>query len=164
MEPRRNLTKFKHRLIIYSAVLEFIEAEARRAVRTETGGVLVGRGDFALGEMIITGASGPGPLARKTKYSFARDTQYCQRYLDKSAKDSSGLVDYVGEWHKHHEIDPRPSWQDITTIRKIASSSYYHVTVPVLLIIGQSNLRESLRAFAVREVGGLMIIEWEPAI
>jgi integrative and conjugative element protein (TIGR02256 family) len=164
MEPRRNITKFKHRLIISSAVLEFIEGEAQSAVLTETGGVLVGRGNFASGEMLITGASGPGPLARKTKYSFARDTQYCQRYLDKAAKDSSGLVDYAGEWHKHHEIAPWPSWQDITTIKKIAASQDYHVTIPVLLIIGQSNLRESLRAFAVREIGGLMIIEWEPEI
>ena len=161
MEGRRKLTKFKHSLIIASAVLDFIEAESRRAVRTETGGVLVGHGEFDSGELIITGASGPGPLARKTKYSFARDTQYCQQYLDESAKDSLGLVDYAGEWHKHHEIDPWPSWQDISTLKNIAVSPDYHVSVPVLLIIGQSNLRESLRAFVVSDAGVLMVVKWE---
>jgi integrative and conjugative element protein (TIGR02256 family) len=149
-----------HKLLIHPAALEFIEAEAAKATRTETGGVLVGRGGLSLGGAHITDASGPGPKARRSMYSFSRDTAYCQRFLDRLAVESRGEVDYLGEWHKHHETEPRPSSRDITTSRHIAASPDYHVDVCLLFIIGRSNRRNSLRAFAVNAAGRVERLNW----
>jgi integrative and conjugative element protein (TIGR02256 family) len=149
-----------HRLLIHTSVLDFIEAEAAKATRTETGGVLAGRGELMNGEVHLTHASEPGPRARKTMYSFARDTVFCQQFLDELALESKGQIDYLGEWHKHHEAEPRPSWTDIRTSKDIASKPDYHVELCLLLIIGRSNHRNSLRAFVVDRVGVAEKIGW----
>jgi integrative and conjugative element protein (TIGR02256 family) len=148
------------RLLIHSSVLEFIETESAKALRTETGGVLAGFGDATAGEVHVTHASRPGPRARRTMFSFARDTEYCQEFLDSVARQSGGAIDYLGEWHKHHEHVPRPSGQDVTTSAKIALSSDYHVSECLLLIVGESNRRTSLRAFVVDSSGASRRTNW----
>ena len=147
--------------MIHSSVLDFIEQESAKASRTETGGVLAGHGDLIKGEVHITHASKPGPKARRTMFSFSRDTNYCQQFLDKIASQSHGQIDYLGEWHKHHEHLPRPSWRDIATSTDIALSSNYHVDLCLLLIIGRSNCRASLRAFMVDREGVTARVVWD---
>lgn len=159
MKRRRNNSDY--RLLIDTSVLDFIEAEAAKATRTETGGVLAGRGNLMNGGVHLTHASEPGPKARKTLYSFARDTAFCQQFLDKLAMESKGQIDYLGEWHKHHEAEPRPSWKDIRTSKDIALKSDYHVELCLLMIIGKSNHRNSLRAFVVNPEGVVEKIAWD---
>lgn len=149
-----------YRLLVHPAVLDLIEAEAARATKAETGGVLAGRGALTTGEAHVTHASGPGPRARRTMFSFSRDTAYCQQFLDGLAVESKGEIDYLGEWHKHHESEPRPSSRDIKTSRDIAAAPDYHVEVCLLLIIGRSNRRGSLRAFAVHATGLVEKMGW----
>jgi integrative and conjugative element protein (TIGR02256 family) len=157
---RRRRHNSKYRLLIHTSVLDFIEAEAAKATRTETGGVLAGRGDLMNGEVHLTHASEPGPNAHKTMYTFARDTVFCQQFLDKLAMESKGQIDYLGEWHKHHEAEPKPSWKDIRTSKDIALKPDYHVELCLLLIIGRSNHRNSLRAFVVNPAGVTKKIAW----
>lgn len=149
------------RLLIHLSVLEFIEAEATKATKTETGGVLAGHGDVIKGEIHLTHASEAGPKARKTLFSFARDTSHCQQFLDRLAVESAGRIDYLGEWHKHHEAEPGPSPRDIETSKNIALSPDYHVSHCLLLIIGKSNHRSSLRAFIVCPSGATTRIGWD---
>lgn len=149
-----------YRLLIHGAALEFIEREASRATAAETGGVLAGRGGLVAGEAHVTQASGPGPKARRNMFSFSRDTAFCQQFLDRLAVESGGEVDYLGEWHKHHESEPRPSQRDVKTARDIAADPGYHVEVCLLLIIGRSNRRDSLRAFAVHATGLVEKLSW----
>jgi integrative and conjugative element protein (TIGR02256 family) len=150
-----------YRLLIHPSVLDFIEEESAKATRTETGGVLAGRGELMQADVHVTHASAPGPRARKTMLSFARDTLYCQKFLDRIAVESEGQIDYLGEWHKHHEVEPRPSGRDIATSRDIALNPYYHVELCLLLIIGRSNHRNSLRSFVVYPSGMILKIGWD---
>ncbi|SRR6266436_3556226 len=158
---KKHLHETTCRLLIHLSVLELIETESAKALRTETGGVLAGFGDATAGEVHVTHASRPGPMARKTLFSFARDTEYCQGFLNSVARQSGGVIDYLGEWHKHHEHVPRPSWTDVTTSKKIALSSDYHVSKCLLLIVGESNSRTSLRAFVVDSSGASLRTNWE---
>jgi integrative and conjugative element protein (TIGR02256 family) len=160
MGGRTRPHKSSCRLLIHLSVLEFIEAEATKATKTETGGVLAGHGDIIEGEIHLTHASEAGPKARKTLFSFARDTSYCQQFLDRLAVESVGRIDYLGEWHKHHEAEPRPSPRDIKTSTNIALNPDYHVSHCLLLIIGKSNHRSSLRAFVVCPSGATSSIGW----
>lgn len=145
---------------IHSRVLEFLESESSLSPNDEIGGVIAGEGNISLGSALITMASGPGPKAKRSRFSFRRDTQYCQQLLDAWAVDSMGATDYLGEWHKHHESSPRPSSTDILTCRRIALDPNYHVEECLLLIIGESNKRNSLRAFVVPQLGKVTQIEW----
>lgn len=149
------------RVCIHREVIAFIERESAASPRTETGGVLAGRGSLEAGEVHVSHVSGPGPRARRTRYSFARDTSFCQRFLDEVAIKTGGLVDYLGEWHKHHEPVPRPSWRDVQTAAEVARNPDYHVRLCLLLIIGESNRRSALRAFVVDEAGEVEEALWE---
>jgi integrative and conjugative element protein (TIGR02256 family) len=155
------INKKSRPLLIDSDVLEFIEKEAAKAVRTETGGILAGTGSLRNLDAKVGRASGPGPTARRTLFFFARDTNYCQALLNRWAAHSGGEVDYLGEWHKHHEIVPRPSRRDIITCSEIAADANYHVDRCLLLIIGKSNDRTSLRAFIVYDTGKVAEMRWE---
>lgn len=147
-------------LLIEPEVLSFIEEEATRTKGTETGGVIAGRGSFESKLVIVSKASDAGPNAVKRRYFFSRDTGYCQKLLDTWASESDGKVDYLGEWHKHLEIEPRASSTDIQTMRRIAASSQYHINIALLLIIGESNHRDSLKAFLINKDGMLYPIRW----
>ena len=151
----------KGQLLLHLSVVEFIEKEAGKAVVTETGGVLAGTGAITGGTVHVTHASAPGSRAKKSLLSFARDTTYCQRFLDRLATESCGEIDYLGEWHKHHEDAPRPSFRDILTATEIANSDDYHVDVCLLIVIGRSNRRDSLRSFIVDQDGDCLRVPWE---
>jgi integrative and conjugative element protein (TIGR02256 family) len=157
-DNRQPQPRFK--IAIEESVLEFLEAESLASPRTETGGVVAGRGSLDDGAVVLTHASGPGPRARRTRYSFARDKEYCQTFLDRVAVESGGEVDYLGEWHKHHEAEPRPSGQDIRTAADIAADLGYHVRLCLLLIMGASNSRSSLRVFVVYPNGMVLKAGW----
>jgi integrative and conjugative element protein (TIGR02256 family) len=148
------------KVFIHEDALAFMEGESASSPRTETGGVIAGRGSLEAGEIHVTHASEPGPRARRTRFFFERDNVFCQQFLDDVARRSRGLVDYVGEWHKHHERVPHPSGRDTRTAAEIADNPDYHVNLCLLLIIGESNRRSSLRAFVVNAFGGLSEVKW----
>ena len=157
-DNRQQPPRFK--IAIRESILEFLEAESLASPRTGTGGVVAGRGSLADGEIVLTNASGSGPKARRTRYSYARDKEYCQAFLDRVAVESARKVDYLGEWHKHHESEPRPSGLDIKTAADIAAGPDYHVSLCLLLIIGASNSRDSLRVFVVHPNGVILKAAW----
>lgn len=146
---------------ITEKALCFIEMEAAKTKRIETGGIIAGKGNHEEGKVLITHASGSGPRAVRRRRSFMRDTLYCQGLLDQWAIQSKGEIDYFGEWHKHFEIEPRPSVLDLDTMQRIASDRNYHVEKAILLIIGVSNRRNSLRTFIIGSRGILEANWWE---
>lgn len=146
---------------ISAAALELMEQESGRSRYAETGGVVAGFGSAENGEIHISHASLPGPRARATRYSFQHEREFCQKFLDELAAQSNGKIDYLGEWHKHFERDPRPSGRDVKTMVSISENSDYHVSQPLLLIIGINNRSSSLRVFVANKTGNLTLIEWE---
>lgn len=160
MKHYKRLLPLRFSIIIEECVLEFIEAESRKSPKTETGGVVAGRGSLTEGWVVLTHASGPGPKAKRTRSSFARDKDYCQAFLNRAAAESQGEIDYLGEWHKHHEAEPWPSGTDVRTTADIARSPTYHVSLCLLLIMGKSDCRESLRVFVVHPDGAFDKAQW----
>lgn len=146
---------------ISAAALELMELESARSRYAETGGVVAGFGSAENGEIHISHASLPGPRARATRYSFQHDREFCQKFLDELAAQSNGKIDYLGEWHKHFERNPRPSGRDVRTMVSISENSDYHVSQPLLLIIGINNRSNSLRVFATCKTGKLILTEWK---
>lgn len=58
-----------------------------------------------------------------------------------------GEEDYVGEWHVHPALDAPPSRTDRGSLRRIARSSRYAVTEPVLTIVEHSPPELRLRCY-----------------
>lgn len=161
MEKKFLLQKFGgYKVRITRSAIEVIERESLSSLQVETGGVIAGLGNFLDNNLVLTDVSQPGPNAIRKRHLFQRDHIFCQKFLDRVAADSTGEKDYLGEWHKHFEIDPKPSETDLRTLTEIARNAKYHVSAPLMLIIGISNLKESLRIFAVFENGSFQKINW----
>ena len=125
----------------------FIISETACHFPQETGGILVGRveGDCAF----IQHATGPGPHANHALTKFKRDGHYSQEVLNKLIQDSSGTLDYIGEWHSH-PVKSNPSSVDITSMKWIAGNPQYAVTEPIMLLCYGSGLnRWELQCYAL---------------
>lgn len=158
---RRGVWKPKCTISIKEKTLSFIEKQARYATNQETGGIIGGFGSVEEGTIVISHASDSGSAATRCSMFFSRDTVYCQRIVDEWALQSSGKIDYLGEWHKHFEDNPKPSLRDLKTLEGIARNPDYHVTTALLLIIGNSNVRSSLRIFLIDYKGRCASMDWQ---
>jgi integrative and conjugative element protein (TIGR02256 family) len=93
----------------------------RSSKAPEAGGILIGyrRADH----LHIVEATAPGPGDTGTRISFRRDDPSHQRRASARWQDSSGYLDYLGEWHTHPEMSPSPSgtdrraWQEVVARR-----------------------------------------------
>ncbi|MDB4873811.1 MAG: hypothetical protein JWM41_257 [Gemmatimonadetes bacterium] len=130
------------RVYALRSVEQTLKSESESKAGVETGGVLVGFLDHKLDAVVVTAASGPGPGARHSAFSFNRDRAFCQAFIDRHAAESAGCIDFVGEWHKHPEPNPWPSPTDCSTYVKLAIDANSHVDRPVVLISGTTRTRE----------------------
>ena len=105
----------------------------------ESGGVLVGRVAPKLNAVVVTNASDGGPMAIRRADMFARDTDHCQKWLNRMVAESGGQIDYVGEWHKHPTLSTRLSPLDEQTLRQIAGSFDYATDQPLFLVAAMPN-------------------------
>jgi integrative and conjugative element protein (TIGR02256 family) len=119
-------------IFIKPAVLAIVKQEMAKASATETGGVLVGY--LHNGELVVTGASGPGPRAKLEKYGVLIDGKYAQRFCDQARRSSSGRDDYVGDWHCHPGRSLKPSHWDHDAMATMAEFGASPTTQPVSLI------------------------------
>lgn len=87
------------------------------------------------------------------EHDFLRDVRYCQSEIDRMHSESGGAIDYVGEWHRHREKEPRLSSIDRDSLLGIAGSPSYHVARPITLICAMHDFlrsdRHTIRAWTV---------------
>jgi integrative and conjugative element protein (TIGR02256 family) len=134
------------RAVIEPAVRASLAGHTRTKPGVETGGILLGR-RIDPGTLLLTRASPPGPRARHRRLSFLRDTGFLQGYLDAAHARSAGEEDYVGEWHVHPALEAPPSRTDRRSLRRIARSSRYAPTEPVLVIVEHAPPELRLRCY-----------------
>ena len=133
------------RVYVLEAAVHTMAVEAELKSGVETGGVLVGFVDSDLNAVLVTAASGPGPNALHTPNTFNRDRAFCQAFLDRHVAATRGVVDFVGEWHKHREPDPQPSPVDVNTYCRLAQDPACHLALPLVLIVGTATRRRKPR-------------------
>jgi integrative and conjugative element protein (TIGR02256 family) len=116
---------------------EFMKKESSGSNDIETGGVLIGHRTSG-GQYIISRASGPGPNAVRTKMLFEKDTEYCQKELEKAFEELKDKGLYLGEWHYHPIGSNKPSGLDIKSLTAIALQDNYRIDKPVMIIFSPS--------------------------
>jgi integrative and conjugative element protein (TIGR02256 family) len=109
----------------------FIQHESSQKLPAETGGILVGRYDGSLADMVH--AVGPGALAQHNASRFTRDGAYAQEQLDTLYVASEGVYDYLGEWHSHPSPQG-PSAVDCASLRWISTNPAYGCPCPILIL------------------------------
>lgn len=102
---------------ISAAAVTEMRAETRRGARTrgeriETGGMLLGAFDEAVGCVYIDTAAGPSPDSLLSALYFAHGTHGTQELVAHHRKRSINRVGFVGMWHTHPYGPARPSPTD----------------------------------------------------
>ena len=120
-------------ILIQHEVLELIRTEVGKSSRTETGGALVG---FLSQDnyVIVTNACGPGPRAELRRYSVLIDGKYAHSFCTRLFERSGGLLDYVGDWHRHPGWSLKSSRQDLNAMRTIRDARCCSIPYPITAI------------------------------
>lgn len=137
MWPGRGLISYpigssRQRLSFSDAVLEhFWRHRQRRPWALEAGGQLFGR---LFGDVVeISEATGPRPRDVRTPWSYAPYRADEQAEIEDW--HNAGLI-FVGDWHTHWQMRPRPSAQDRINVGDIARRMRHHMNGVVLVIVG----------------------------
>lgn len=119
-------------LIFGKVVLRHFERHRQTHLwHREAGGQLFARLDAT--HIMIEKATGPRRTDHRTRNSYipnrrAEQAEICEQH-------SAGLH-YVGDWHTHPELDPRPSQQDLASMGNCFMKSKHALNGFVLVIVG----------------------------
>lgn len=109
-------------ILIEPEVITTLERHRQREIDAcEAGGILLGHRRGV--HLHITEATEPTEHDIRTRTSFVRSPKVHQNVALERWRLSHGTVDYLGEWHTHPELHPRPSsidrreWRAICQLR-----------------------------------------------
>ncbi len=133
---------------------EGIASEAASWRLRETGGSLFG---YETGKgIVIARALPPGPRAQHKRTRFIPHQGDVQADIDQVFKESSGALDYLGDWHSHPRGSCEPSGTDIRSAAKIAADRATAIPRPLVLIQATNPLRIHV------SIGRLGAFRWSP--
>ena len=120
---------------IATSVLDALSSEATVAAPLETGGVLLGYWSESPVAPVITHRIGPGPSAVHETHRFVPDHRFQELEVARLYRESSGQLQYLGDWHTHPNNAGYLSRKDRRTLRRIARSPEARATRPLMLIL-----------------------------
>jgi integrative and conjugative element protein (TIGR02256 family) len=121
-------------------VRKFCRHRQKRWYQREAGGQLFAR--FSAFRIVVEEATGPRRTDRRTRTSYVPDRAAEQREID--ARYAEGFH-YVGDWHTHPEMLPRPSGVDVASISESVRKSTHALNGFLLVIVGQAEPPTGLR-------------------
>lgn len=112
---------------IYADALRDMIAEASAHGPNESGGVLLGlvghNEETGAKTIVVVAATEGGPKAKRLPRYFIRDLDYCQSEINRAFARSGGLVNYVGEYHRHVSACSDLSQTDRDALEQIAEAA-----------------------------------------
>jgi integrative and conjugative element protein (TIGR02256 family) len=142
-----NRAQLDRSLFISCGAVSSMDKEVARYSFKETGGIFIGYKSEE--SIVITHATGPGPMAKHSLFNFERDVHFCNEELERLFYASDGALTYIGEWHTHPLGFLSPSKQDDKEMLEISRSPDYQNDEPLLAIAKQKGKGEgiSIRCF-----------------
>lgn len=138
-------------IILPNEIASKLDIALAKARRQEIGGLLVGEhvapDTFRIVDVSIQTSHG-------TRAHFERDPALHEDFLREfftRTGESYEHYNYLGEWHSHPSFDPRPSADDVNTMRSIVVDPDVGVNFAILLIVrrtGPKKLALSATAFS----------------
>jgi integrative and conjugative element protein (TIGR02256 family) len=133
------------------AVLEEMEAEARRRFPKESGGVLLGyRYPSGREPTRVVRQIGPGPKAMHRRHRFEPDGKWQDEEIARAYEASGRTLTYLGDWHSHPGGGGRPSGLDRSTARTIAEFKAARASQPLFMILHGGRSEWSLAPYRYR--------------
>ena len=112
--------------------------------RKEAGGQFFARITPKL--VIIAAATGPSRKDKRHRFGFipnkSRLKQEILEYFEKG-------YHYIGDWHSHPQLIPKPSFLDLRSMKKCFRQSKHELDHFVLAIIGKDDVQKNMWVGAV---------------
>lgn len=109
--------------------------------KPEAGGIILGRFFVDSDDILLEVATEPDKTDRRKRHFFSRAREPAQRKVDDAWLTSTGVVNYLGEWHTHPEDDPTPSTHDARDWRRISREAEYEQEYLLFIIVGRRIIR-----------------------
>lgn len=122
------------RLRVYSPAIKTFRKYKPKKNGLESGGILLGYVYKKYDEIIK--ATIPNRLDYQRSFSFIRSKIPAQRKINISWEKSKGCLIYLGEWHTHNDVEPKPSGTDREMIEKTFRETKMEIDFLYLIIIG----------------------------
>ncbi len=123
---------------IAASAIQYMKAEADRAMPKETGGVLLGYWSADRTDVVVTECVGPGSKAVHRRSTFVPDHAYHEREVARAYRASGRSITYLGDWHSHPFGPLRLSTADLLTQIRIGRSATARAPEGLMLIIAES--------------------------
>jgi len=125
----------KYRVEFSENVLSIFSKFKQKDSRScEAGGIILGQVKEDL--IYVSKATIPNLKDSATRFSFVRDREIAQQFVDYEFYNSFGTIIYLGEWHTHSEKCPKPSNTDIKMIEKQFKENKLNEDFILMCIIG----------------------------
>lgn len=121
-------------VILTDRVMDKLNKYRQLEGMSEAGGILLGKIKTDYSEYIIEDISEPSKMDKRSRFSFVRNRKSAQRIINKSFKESNGIIQYLGEWHTHPQINPFPSPIDKNLLIQ-CSKNIENVSCTIFMII-----------------------------
>ncbi|MBD2869292.1 Mov34/MPN/PAD-1 family protein [Paenibacillus arenilitoris] len=131
--------QLNHReLILAQEVIETFDCYRQRFDHQhESGGILFGR--VYADKVIIESVSVPSGEDKSGRYYFYRNVKKAQKLVNEKWDESSGEVIYLGEWHTHPELIPKPSLTDRRLLANMMRDTKMDIDFLLMVIVGINN-------------------------
>ena len=121
------------------AVRARVRGQREACLPNETGGVLLGYFDLALGAVFIVDAQSAPADSRAERTGFIRGIEGLEASVNEAARRTANIVRYVGEWHSHpRDHTSQPSGLDIILLAHLARALDADGLPALMLIVGES--------------------------
>ena len=121
-----------------SVVEEIAELTASKGFGSESGGILIGRQISGTHSFEVTLASTPTVLDVGRRYSFLRRMSPANKLIASAWRKSTGIENYLGEWHTHDEAMPVPSATDRALMLQVVKDGSCLLDRVFMLIVGNA--------------------------
>lgn len=116
----------------------------------EAGGQLFAR--VSRYEICIEEATGPRRSDKRSRVSYRPDRELEQAEI--CDRQQKGLA-FVGDWHTHPELLPKPSPRDLASIWECFQKSVHHLNAFLLVVVGTSASAKDLHV-SIHNSGGMV--------
>jgi integrative and conjugative element protein (TIGR02256 family) len=140
-------------LVTDVGLLEKLRALRGTGLPEETGGVLLGTWDLVHHIVYVADTIAAPPDSRKRVTSFIRGCEGLLGRVMHSGGVTSGMLQYVGEWHSHPDgFGTTPSGDDRKVFDWIAEKTAEDGYQPVMAIVGELEARWFVESISFQQI------------
>ena len=106
--------------------------------RKENGGILLGKIYINKKIYIVNDISTTSKKDKQGFNFFIRNKEFAQKVVNNEWYKSEGINNYLGEWHTHNQVNPKPSQKDKKLLKDCFQENIMEYDRLFMIILGKT--------------------------